>query len=622
MNTLRQKSLLICSVLFLLATVSGVILKWPEIEPHVTRLLDDSNSVQPQGIKLDSGVDPFEREPKLPSLVKELHPVYDIHAELFPEQSKIKGKLRVEFDNPHTSLLLFYLYDYPCCPMKITSVQGEGKSVTYQRRNRHMEMANPFTGKRVAVEIQFETSVPRQGTRFGVEEEIWTLTNWYPQIGALNGQGSWYLPPDPQGFGDPFVYQYADYEVTFVSPRTFQWVTSWGRGENVSSAGTKQTLHYKGKRLLNFSLVGSPRFHIETFHVGDLTVDAAVVDSSHMQTVQEIGKSALHLFQTLYGELPYPRIGIAVTGYNTTYAMEYANLAVLSRRMFQSDLIHHWLTHELAHLWWYNSIATLEAEHGWLDEGLVELAVYDYLKTRFGKDKGNKLMAEYQAEEKKLAQAYPKGYLGKRLKDFQSENEFDHTWYSKGAMLYWKLRNQIGDDAFFQFLKHVQRTYHGIIIGPEHLDQALRVSLNGKASYFVPNLRRTNAAGLKPAHVEYHAQLVLNGVPYYPPRPALIRDKTVYLPLRDVEGRLGHQVDWNFRTDMIRVKAGNKTYSMQERSSVVISGVERYRMDHPLLEINNHTMVPLSFYEKVMGYHVEFDRAQRIVSIRVPKSGE
>lgn len=100
MNTLRQKSLLICSVLFLLATVSGVILKWPEIEPHVTRLLDDSNSVQPQGIKLDSGVDPFEREPKLPSLVKELHPVYDIHAELFPEQSKIKGKLRVEFDNP------------------------------------------------------------------------------------------------------------------------------------------------------------------------------------------------------------------------------------------------------------------------------------------------------------------------------------------------------------------------------------------------------------------------------------------------------------------------------------------------------------------------------------------
>jgi hypothetical protein len=50
--------------------------------------------------------------------------------------------------------------------------------------------------------------------------------------------------------------------------------------------------------------------------------------------------------------------------------------------------------------------------------------------------------------------------------------------------------------------------------------------------------------------------------------------------------------------------------------------VDRYRMDHPLLEINNHTMVPLSFYEKVMGYHVEFDSAQRIVSIRVPKSGE
>ncbi|MCG6197853.1 aminopeptidase, partial [Anoxybacillus sp. LAT_38] len=78
----------------------------------------------------------------------------------------------------------------------------------------------------------------------------------------------------------------------------------------------------------------------------------------------------------------------------------------------------------------------------------------------------------YSRDADKLKQRYPSGRLGKRLNQFAGEEEFHWTWYSKGALLYDHLRRQIGDDAYKRFLQRVQRTYHGSVIGPEHLDQA------------------------------------------------------------------------------------------------------------------------------------------------------
>lgn len=612
MKDLKKTSLLICFAILVPFLSVGVVLNWPVISSWI------SSWDEPAVSKPEAGVDPFSYDPPLPSLVKDLHPVYKIQAELHTSEAKIKGSVTVEFDNPGTADIRLYVYDYLWSPMTIKSIRYGEQSLPFSRRMAVVGLDNPFGGeKRGTLTIQFENPVPRRGTRFGVKDDIWTLTTWYPMLGAQDQRGQWYEPPQRVDFGDPFVYHYGDYDISFVSPQGYTWVSTVGLGESKAVEGNRQVVHYNGKRLLNFALVGSPLYQVETVTFApNLTVDIASIDKRNIARIKTIAEAVIPVYTEWYGPLPYPRVAIAETSTGTTYAMEYANMAIFKRDMHANSMIDHWLPHEIAHLWWYNSIATLEARYGWLDEGLVERSVVHYKLARHGQQQADSLLAEYRRDVERLAERYPYGKLGKELHQFATQEEFHWTWYSRGALLYENLRQKIGDDAYKRFLQRVQRTYHGSLIGPEHLDQALGQVLQGKARYFTTNHEQMNREGYAPITLIPYVTTVINGAGYYPEIPSRILDQTVYLPLREVAEKLGYRVHWSAEKSAIEVSGYGRTFWLQERSNYAESDGGRIDFGKPLQEVEGRTLAPSSFFEQVLGSELHWDEKNRILKLQ------
>ncbi|WP_314303255.1 stalk domain-containing protein [Brevibacillus parabrevis] len=614
MKTLQRTSLLVCITILVMFGSIGIISYWPQISGFF-QTSQATVAEQP-------GVDPFSYDPPLPSLVKDLHPVYNIQAELHTSEAKITGKMTIQFDNPGTADVRLFVYDYLWNKLAVKSIRYKDRPLAFERGLSTVKLANPLGSElRGAIAIEFENPVPRRGTRFGVKDDIWTLTTWYPMLGAQNQQGKWYDPPQRVDFGDPFVYHYADYNVSFVSPKGYNWVSSWGRGNAKAIDGSKQQIHYEGKKLLNFALIGSPLYQVETVQITpNLSVDIASVDKGNIERIKAIAGSVFPTYTDWYGPLPYPHVAIAETSTGTTYAMEYANLAVFKRDMYQRNLIDHWLPHEIAHLWWYNSVATLEASHGWLDEGLVELSVYHYLQNRYGAQSATTLLEEYSHDARRLQERYPDGKLDKPLQKFATEEEFHWTWYSRGALLFDHLRKQIGDDAYKRFLHRVQQNYHGSVIGAEHLDQALGQTLQGEASYFVTATKKSNREGMGTVQLEPYITTVINNMSYYPSISARATGGTVYFPLRELGEKMGLAISWDKEKQMIRITGNGYEVYVKERERFAIRDGKKLDLGHPLMEIKERTMVPLSFFATILEFDTQYNPDERTVKIQTRRS--
>ncbi|MFD2371935.1 stalk domain-containing protein [Brevibacillus sp. GCM10020057] len=611
MKKIQQTSLLVCLTILILFGSAGFILYWPNIAQQLAVSANHSAGGEP------GGADPFSYDPPVPSYVKNLHPSYTIQAELHTSDAQISGKMTIAFDNPKTKDLRLYVYDYTWNRMMVKSIRYKDKPLSFERGTSMVTLANPFGSEvRGTLSIEFENPVPRRGTRYGVKDDIWTLTTWYPMLGAQNQAGKWYDPPLRVDYGDPFVYQYADYDVSFVSPKGYNWVSSWGRGSSTALDDSRQQIRYQGKKLLNFALVGSPLYQVETVQFGpNLSVDIASVDKGNIERIKTIARSVFPTYADWYGDLPYPHVAIAETSTGTTYAMEYANMAIFKRDMYVRNLIDHWLPHEIAHLWWYNSVATLEASHGWLDEGLVELSVVHYLQNRYGSQAASALLAEYERDAQRLRERYPAGKLDKPLQQFATEEEFHLTWYSRGALLFDNLRRQIGDDAYKRFLHRVQQNYHGNVIGAAHLDQALGQTLRGEAVYFQTYTQASNAAAFGPVRFEPYVTTFINGMSYYPSIPARLTNGTPYLPLREIGGRMGLAVEWDKAKQRIQVSGNGITASLKEGEPIALVNGKQFNLGKPVLAVKGKTMVPLSFFGQVMAFETRYDEHERTVKL-------
>ncbi|MED4751241.1 stalk domain-containing protein [Brevibacillus choshinensis] len=616
MKKLQKTSLLVCVTILVLFGSAGIVVYWPALSTILAMAVNSATETT------QTGADPFSYDPPVPSYVKDLHPKYTIQAELHTSDAKIAGKMTVEFDNPKTKDLRLYVYDYLWNRMTVKSIRYKDKPLTFERDTSMVTMANPFGSEvRGAISIEFENPVPRRGTRYGVKDDIWTLTTWYPMLGAQNQQGKWYDPPLRIDYGDPFVYHYADYDVSFISPQGYNWVSSWGRGVSSPLDGSRQQVRYQGNKLLNFALVGSPLYHVETVKLGpNLSVDIASVDKGNIERIKTIAQSVFPTYADWYGELPYPHVSIAETSTGTTYAMEYANLAIFKRDMHQRNLIDHWLPHEIAHLWWYNSVATLESSHGWLDEGLVESSVSLYLQNRYGNQSASALLDEYARDGQHLRERYPAGKLEKPLQHFATEEEFHWTWYSRGALLFDNLRRQIGDDAYKRFLHRVQQNYHGSVIGAEHLDQALGQTLRGEAVYFRTYTQTLNTTAFGPVQFEPYVTTIINGMSYYSAIPARVTNQTAYIPLREIGERMGLTVEWSKEKQMIKVKGNGREVYLKEGDPLVVVDGKKLDLGKPVLSVKERTMVPMAFFRQAVGFDTEYDAQERTVKIVTRKA--
>jgi aminopeptidase N len=125
----------------------------------------------------------------------------------------------------------------------------------------------------------------------------------------------------------------------------------------------------------------------------------------------------------------------------------------------EQDFPSHWLVaHEAAHQWWGDLVTFKDWGDTWINESFATYGEYLYSRWSLGDDEGmmnlNDKREQYFREARNR---YRRPIVMDRWK-FPNDNFDSHT-YPKGANVLHMLRTEIGDPAFFAFLKKVLTTH-------------------------------------------------------------------------------------------------------------------------------------------------------------------
>ncbi|OEH86917.1 hypothetical protein BHU72_01255 [Desulfuribacillus stibiiarsenatis] len=417
-------------------------------------------------------------------------PHYIVKAQLDERKAEINGHVTLKIKKPTTETLAFYNFSPGNMQnMDILQVSLNNSATSFDFRNNKLTVALkqglfPSKVETIEVEITFRTRVPRMGTRFGVKDDIWLLTTWYPILGTLDENMQWIARPTPVGYGDPFYFQYADYDVYLLCAPDIQWVTTG----SLVSEGTQEQLkkyHWQESMVRNFAMVGSKHYTIYEFPTDDdVTIQIALNGNQRLEEVQDIIEYCYPLYKDVFGKLPYRTISIAETSWGTNFALEYPNIAIYSKDLYQQNILERWLPHEFAHIWWYNAVGNQEITEGWIDEGLVEHAVVLYLETRYGSGRAQQLRNYFRTKNQQLIAQKPNAMMNRTLMNFANRNEFFDFWYYRSADMFLTLREELGEIKYNYFLRTLFDNYKGQTIGIEDLNSTLRDTLKGQHQYF------------------------------------------------------------------------------------------------------------------------------------------
>lgn len=193
-------------------------------------------------------------------------------------------------------------------------------------------------------------------------------------------------------------------------------------------------------------------------------------------TANSIGKAfidvenMLSFFESKAGfSLEHDYTYVVVGGYMAQEASGFSLVGEKYVHTLLNDQNENWfVAHELAHEWWGNSVTSSNFSHFWLNEGLVVFMVAVYKQHLFGEQAYKN---EIKVALKRVQRAVKENRVAPvAFKKVIPEREINRTMaYNKGALVFYMLRDELGDKLFWQSLKRYSRLYKGQSVTTQNL---------------------------------------------------------------------------------------------------------------------------------------------------------
>jgi len=420
--------------------------------------------------------------------------VYEIAAELFPETHSLNVTATIRYTLPQDELaavkLRLYANAYQGTPVaagkysaaypngvdhggcEILSVEGSEEIPSYEVGAEDptvltIRLAEKHKkGDEISLTIRAAVTLANTKHRLGYTNGYYVLSDFYPVMCPYE-DGKFRTDPY-YPYGDPFLRETSDFDVTLTLPITMESAAS-ALPTEVRDEGLKVVRRYVAVKTREFACVASPRLLCKECRSGDLTLRYYYEkDNKSADTLGYI-EEAVRTFEDAFGEHPYPSFSIVLAPFFEA-GMEFSGLALINNALSATER-KKTILHETAHEWWHGKVGSDEISHPWQDEALAEYSVWYYHKVHQADGYCRRLVNDalddyttYAALKGDAAVSHPLS-LG--------EEGYVETTYRKGLLMMTSLAEIVGADKVARALKQYADDYRDTIAPPKALIDAL-----------------------------------------------------------------------------------------------------------------------------------------------------
>lgn len=380
---------------------------------------------------------------------------YDIDLTCGPHTGQLSATTTIELQ----ALQDLQTFHLDLVGLEIIGVEVDGGEAGYERQDQELivrcpELLEPgqifsvavtYSGKPVELTSAEGYS---QGWHW-VEDTIYTLDE--PE-----GAATWYPVKDHPS-------DKATYEFRITVPKPFV-ATANGILVETQDRGDQQTFVWVMDRPMASYLAAVA---VGEFVVEETTSPYGVpIRNFFDSAVAEEGKAAFAItgevidyFSDLFGPYPFEVYGVVVPDAVVGAAMENQTLSLFGRDLLEYTMRdpfvgEMFLSHELAHQWFGNSVTLGKWQDIWLNEGFATYAGWLWAEHDLGPE-GMNAWVEYALESLEAEEETPPG-------DPTVEELFGTGVYERGGLTMHALRLTVGDDIFFAILREwVSRYSYG-----------------------------------------------------------------------------------------------------------------------------------------------------------------
>lgn len=406
-----------------------------------------------------------------------LLPCYQLTLDLSKADTGVfVGTANITFSNTgNTDLTSLVFRLYPNAPvlfggsLEVTSVLVDGKlhpakELLPDHTAIGIDLKDPLKpGESLVVEMAFGGQAPRD---FGSDQTygifnlapdipVLTLANWYPILAELK-DGQWQYAP-VSDVGDAVNSQAALFQVRVVAPQGWKIAST---GENIASeneSGQEITTIVSGPAR-DFILVTSPAFEVKEAGYQDVRLTHwRLPGAPDKDASLQVALDSVQIYSERFGPYPYKQLDVVDVPLQLASGVEYPGLVLIESSLSGSSGGRQFLpvvvSHEVAHQWWYGVVGNDVLEDPWQDEALATFSSFLYFQEH---DPGyyQGMLQTFEQQVQSYQRQQGQSPIAEPVTAFENNMDgYSIVVYRKGALFFIRLREHIGDRAFFDALR-------------------------------------------------------------------------------------------------------------------------------------------------------------------------
>lgn len=469
---------------------------------------------------------------------------YEIKVEIQPELRAYSGTEKVTFTNRQkkpTGYLLFFLY--PNDPsltksdkkyLSISNVKANGTSARVEEPGPFLKVflgkqLNP--GQSVTVEFDFSATLPAQKENkdlfsetmdellgmlnsgsaaqqdyglFSSTKDIVNLGLWYAALSKYDADG--WDEEKYSGIGDVSYFDPSDFIVNIVAPSQYDVVTTGAVLKRVPDRNGKTRHDIDSVLSRDFEIELSARYQEKT-RIGNTTTIRSYYLPEHSESGELASDAAVRAFEyyeRIFGAYPYSELDIVEAPlFGGAGGVEFPGLVTISSMLYKDSaegaktdplkqlltnsgsfdqLLEFVVAHEVAHQWWNAVVGSNSKKHPFVDEAMANYSAILYFEHTYGREAALQQMAMQMKVNYQLHRMLggPDRPVQLPASAFKGPLEYSAIVYGKGALYFDRLRDLMGDPAFFAAIKSYYDSFWFRIAAPDDFTNVAKRYAPGK----------------------------------------------------------------------------------------------------------------------------------------------